>query len=62
MAGSERAARLEVLVQLRKLYRNLLRASALLEAASPVYEDPQRPGETGVSLLGHTCNVDVCLC
>ncbi|GAB4813221.1 hypothetical protein N2152v2_000267 [Parachlorella kessleri] len=40
MAGTQRAARLEVLVQLRKLYRNLLRASALLEAASPVYQDP----------------------
>ena len=44
--GSQRAARLEVLVQLRKLYRNLLRAESLLEQPSPVYQPvPRTPAE-----------------
>jgi hypothetical protein len=50
VAGSQRAQRLEVLVQLRKLYRNLLRASALLESPSPVYQPLQRTG----AALRHT--------
>eukprot|EP00887_Chlorella_sp_A99_P006091 scaffold22.g6091.t1 len=38
--ASERDQRLEVLVQLRKLYRNLLRSETLLQQPSPVYQPP----------------------
>ncbi len=34
----ERGQRLEALIQLRKLYRNLLRAEVLVEQPSPVYQ------------------------
>jgi hypothetical protein len=35
-------ARLELLVKLRKLYRNLVRAGSLLRQPSPNYKRPQR--------------------
>lgn len=38
VAATERHARLQMLIQLRKLYRNLLRAEPLLEYPSPVYQ------------------------
>lgn len=52
--GSPRATRLEVFVQLRKLYRNLLRAEAVLEAPSPVYQPVPKPGAL-------VCTVGVCV-
>lgn len=38
--SAERVKRLKILVQLRKLYRNLLRAERLLATASPVHQKP----------------------
>lgn len=38
--AAARENRLEVLISLRKLYRNLLRAEGLLELPSPVYSPP----------------------
>ena len=35
--SARRVRRLEILVQLRKLYRNLIRANGLLREPSPVY-------------------------
>lgn len=37
----QRGRRLEAMVQLRKLYRNLLRAEVLVEQPSPVYQPPE---------------------
>lgn len=45
-----RDQRLEVLVQLRKLYRNLLRAETLLQVPSPVYKPPPDGGEAGEAI------------
>ena len=45
-AAAARVQRLEVLIGLRKLYRNLLRADGLLAQPSPVYQPPARQGET----------------
>ena len=39
--SAERVKRLKVLVQLRKLYRNLLRAERLLATSSPVHPKPE---------------------
>lgn len=39
-----RVQRLEVLIRLRKLYRNLLRADGLLAQPSPIYQPYKRPG------------------
>lgn len=39
--SAERVKRLKVLVQLRKLYRNLLRAERLLSTSSPVHQKPE---------------------
>lgn len=39
--SAERVKRLKILVQLRKLYRNLLRAERLLATSSPVYQKPE---------------------
>ena len=36
--SAERVERLETLIRLRKLYRNLLRADRLLAQPSPVYQ------------------------
>ncbi|KAL3132082.1 hypothetical protein ABBQ32_008692 [Trebouxia sp. C0010 RCD-2024] len=38
--SAERVKRLKILVQLRKLYRNLLRAERLLATSSPVHQKP----------------------
>ena len=38
--SAERVKRLKILVQLRKLYRNLLRAERLLATTSPVHQQP----------------------
>lgn len=38
--SAERVKRLKILVQLRKLYRNLLRAERLLATTSPVHQKP----------------------
>lgn len=38
--SAERVQRLETLVELKKLYRNLIRAEALLALPSPVYTPP----------------------
>lgn len=38
---ASRLGRLETLIQLRRLYRNLLRAEILLENPSPVYNEPK---------------------
>ncbi len=43
-ARAPRVQRLEVLIRLRKLYRNLLRADGLLAQPSPVYQPYERPG------------------
>lgn len=40
------------MIQLRKLYRNLLRAEGLLQHPSPVYEAPAEPGTTKKSVAG----------
>ncbi|KAL4443418.1 hypothetical protein ABPG75_011155 [Micractinium tetrahymenae] len=40
------------MIQLRKLYRNLLRAEGLLQHPSPVYEAPAEPGTTKKSVGG----------
>lgn len=44
--------RLKVLVQLRKLYRNLLRAERLLSTSSPVHQKPEevKPSKGGACL------------
>ena len=44
--SEQRGQRLEAIIQLRKLYRNLLRAEGLLEHPSPDYEAPTEPGTT----------------
>lgn len=44
-----RVARLELLVDLRRLYRNLLRADRLLEAPSPAYCPPPPPESSSTS-------------
>lgn len=36
--SARRVRRLEILVQLRKLYRNLIRGDALLAEAAPIYK------------------------
>jgi hypothetical protein len=38
--SAERVQRLETLVELKKLYRNIIRAEALLALSSPVYTPP----------------------
>lgn len=50
--SDERGHRLEAMIQLRKLYRNLLRAEGLLQHPSPVYEAPAEPGTTKKSVGG----------
>ncbi len=42
--SAARVERLGVLIRLRKLYRNLLRAEGLLAEPSPVYQPYRRPG------------------
>ena len=42
--SAARVERLETLIRLRKLYRNLLRADRLLAQPTPVYQLPKRPG------------------
>lgn len=42
--SAARVERLGVLIRLRKLYRNLLRADGLLAEPSPVYQPYRRPG------------------
>ena len=42
--SAARVERLETLIRLRKLYRNLLRADRLLAQPIPVYQLPKRPG------------------
>lgn len=37
-ASQERCRRLEILIALRKMYRNVLRAQGLLAQPSPIYE------------------------
>ena len=44
--SAERVKRLKILVQLRKLYRNLLRAERLLATASPVHQQPDEVAPT----------------
>lgn len=39
--SAQRVQRLEALVELKKLYRNCIRAEALLALPSPVYEEPE---------------------
>ncbi len=39
--SAEGVKRLKILVQLRKLYRNLLRAERLLATSSPVHQKPE---------------------
>ncbi len=50
--SAERVKRLKVLVQLRKLYRNLLRAERLLSTSSPVHQKPEevKPSKGGACL------------
>ena len=50
--SGERVERLKVLVQLRKLYRNLLRAERLLSTSSPVHQKPleTKPSKGGACL------------
>ena len=50
--SAERVERLKVLVQLRKLYRNLLRAERLLSTSSPVHQKPveTKPSKGGACL------------
>lgn len=43
--SAERVQRLETLVELKKLYRNLIRAEALLALQSPVYTPPEGGGQ-----------------
>lgn len=43
LAHEERCKRLAALVELRRLYRNLIRAKLLLEAPSPLYTPPPSP-------------------
>lgn len=43
--SAQRVQRLETLVELKKLYRNIIRAEALLALPSPVYTAPE--GEAG---------------
>ncbi len=50
--SDERGHRLEAMIQLRKLYRNLLRAEGLLQHPSPVYEAPTEAGTTKKSVGG----------
>eukprot|EP00877_Chromochloris_zofingiensis_P001136 jgi/Chrzof1/11022/Cz05g20210.t1 len=42
----QRAERLQTLVELKKLYRNCLRAENLLQQPSPVWQQPDRLGDT----------------
>lgn len=39
--SAERLQRLEALVELKRLYRNVIRAEALLALPSPVYTPPE---------------------
>lgn len=48
-AAAARVQRLEVLIGLRKLYRNLLRADGLLAQPSPVYQPYTRQGNIWVA-------------
>lgn len=51
--SADRVKRLKTLVQLRKLFRNLLRAERLLGTTFPVYQKPaQEPPRKG---LQHAC-------
>ena len=44
-ASQERCRRLEILIALRKMYRNVLRAQGLLSQPSPIYySDVFKPG------------------
>lgn len=45
VAYEERCKRLAALVELRRLYRNLIRAKLLLETPSPLYTPPPTPEE-----------------
>lgn len=50
--SAERVKHLKILVQLRKLYRNLLRAERLLATPSPVHQKPvQEPLRKGMYVL-----------
>jgi hypothetical protein len=50
--SAERVQRLQTLVELKKLYRNVIRAEALLALPSPVYIAPE--GEWGQSKQAFT--------
>lgn len=50
--SAERVQRLETLVELKKLYRNIIRAEALLALPSPVYTAPE--GEAGAARTQHS--------
>lgn len=58
--SAERVKRLKILVQLRKLYRNLLRAERLLATTSPVYQkltDVKPVKGTRVHFIGCALNL-----
>ena len=48
--SAARVERLETLIRLRKLYRNLLRADRLLAQPAPVYQPPRRPGASSLHI------------
>ena len=58
--SAERVKRLKILVQLRKLYRNLLRAERLLATSSPVYQKPEetKPSKGNCKHFLHTDDFD----
>ena len=60
--SAERVKRLKTLVQLRKLYRNLLRAERLLLTASPVHKQPEevKPNNKGSQALH--CHLPLATC
>lgn len=47
--SAERVQRLETLVELKKLYRNIIRAEALLALPSPVYTAPEGAARHGTA-------------
>ncbi|KAI3427991.1 hypothetical protein D9Q98_006379 [Chlorella vulgaris] len=55
--ADERGARLESMIQLRKLYRNLLRAESLMEEPSPVYEPS--PDRTAAANAANTTSLAI---
>jgi len=43
--SAQRVQRLETMVEIKKLYRNIIRAEALLALPSPVYKPPEGEGD-----------------